>query len=349
MYTILGIALIGGMIYFVPKIVSKVNDATGKTQYDKIQNFENEVKEKQLDNIIKSKEEIKSLEKKLTHNITTRKLIFTKNNSNIEREIMVSEKTTFDENRDIIMKGTLKLLDENGNPEITEDIYLYQPQATTTNGIPITPTKIGYKLYGRKPYSTVINNQMYVGYIPKREITSNLEFDFEPNSNQSFNKRIIDLGDAYEYGISSWEGIEKYLQIEFLKDKSGNYKIVDLTNPEELNKFREYLTKYRSGGAIQYYQNIIDLAKIKLLYSLNSDSLYAFYEKEKNKKSEDKENKNNGYIPSSPYAPIYGLPNPPGGPRPPYGPYGPYGPMGPYGPYGHRGHRGPGGPGGHRR
>lgn len=161
--------------------------------------------------------------------------------------------TKFDETKDWLIKS-----DFFAPQQEPVRIYLYQPRMSFVNGVSAGPKYnsdgaiVNTNCYLLKEPSL---EGLYAGYIPKREVLSNVEFDYFDNEHK------ID-----KYGIGS------YLKMTANVDAMGNFIPVNLNDPEERKQFEEYKALHgsKTNGDFYYFyglksrmQGILDRAEAK--------------------------------------------------------------------------------------
>lgn len=137
---------------------------------------------------------------------------------------------------------TISEFDNNGvkTGERSDDIFMYQPRFEGRNRFVLGPL---YKSDGRLnnnaayAYRNPKNGQIYVGSIPKREIISNREFDFDQTNMANFEAACENL----EIKDRS---IKKVVSIKYDTDSQGYVKSLDLSNINDLNRLKAYCEKY---------------------------------------------------------------------------------------------------------
>lgn len=186
--------------------------------------------------------------RKFTNSIDKKKTIpffGIKNNKDVY-EMSLREEFQFDLNEDVVLKGTLRCVDEN-NQMVETDIYLYQPRlfAASTNGmneVCLGPKLMNNKLNRRYMYIAKKpgdNSELYYGYVPKADIATGSEYDFDKDNPYIGNNRILN-----------------YINITFNYDEAGNLIPVDLKNAEERQKVQAYIQKYRNTNILENYVRI---------------------------------------------------------------------------------------------
>ena len=130
---------------------------------------------------------------------------------------------------------------------VVRPIYLYQPRlfASKANGsgeICIGPKLKDGKLNKNYMYMTKRpgeQDEIYYGYVPKAEISSGLEYDFDKDNPYNANYRIFD-----------------YINITFDYDKDGNVVPVDLSKKEERDALLAYIRENQNSYAFYEYSKI---------------------------------------------------------------------------------------------
>ena len=122
--------------------------------------------------------------------------------------------------QEIIIKGTIRCKCSDGIIR-GETIYLYQPILRTSKGKRVGPIITNGALNADAPYQANYDGDQFVAHIPKREVVSQLNFDFIRGSKNHQNPEI-----------------RGYMDIEVPKDENGNYIPVDFTDPKELQEFK---------------------------------------------------------------------------------------------------------------
>lgn len=208
----------------------------------------------------------KAMEEKLSKTkINVDRFRFRGITSKIEKFLTLKEMSEYDKDKDELLHGTLKVVDYNGNVT-TEDIYLYQPRVMSANNNLIGPKKEkNGTISARNCYLCRADgsNEILRGYIPKREVLSNLCYDFDYNSQQRFIDRFPDVQTKDEEYQRDTREIEKFIQIEFDKDANGNFVTVDRTNPKEEARFQKYISDHKNNRLQprDYFLNKIKIAE----------------------------------------------------------------------------------------
>lgn len=171
---------------------------------------------------------------------------FTNPKTGLSKEIAVEYANDLGITDQVVLRGTLRCKCTDGVVR-AETVYLLQPTfKTLASGAIIKPamTKSGHITKGN-PYRVNIGGETYETYAPRRELASGINFDFV-------------RGSKFHQDPS----IKNYFDIELETDQNGNYIPVDLTNPEELKRIKEYIDKKKSYkvGPEGYFLNIYDEA-----------------------------------------------------------------------------------------
>lgn len=139
---------------------------------------------------------------------------------------------------------TITQYDDRGlkSGEKEEDIYVYQPRFEGRQDFVLGPR---YKSDGTMNNNTQYafknpeTGRIFVGSIPKREILSNRQFDFDTSNMTIFNSvcnKVLEENNKQ---------LKNIVSIKYDKDpQTGFIKSVDLTNQEEKAKLDAYVRKY---------------------------------------------------------------------------------------------------------
>ena len=168
-----------------------------------------------------------------------------KNNSDVF-EMHLREEFQFDIDRDVVLKGKLRCVNEN-NQKVETDIYLYQPRLFASSVGGKREVCIGPKLKDNKLNSKYMylakrpgkQDEIYYSYVPKAEIATGSEYDFDKGNPYNGNNRILN-----------------YINITFDYDADGNLVPVDLKNPVERQQLLAYIQKYRNTNVLENYVRI---------------------------------------------------------------------------------------------
>ena len=144
-----------------------------------------------------------------------------------------------------IIHGVINIYEYDSGRELnvlrTEDIYVYQPRFEGRNNFVLGPryksdnTLNNNAAYAFKDPST---GEVYVGNIPKREITTNRQFDFDVTNASNF-----EVSCQKNFNVTN-KSLNRLINISYDRDpNTGNIKAVNLSNPEEKRKLDEYLRK----------------------------------------------------------------------------------------------------------
>ncbi len=175
-------------------------------------------------------------------------------------EMHLREEFQFDIDRDVVLKGRLRCVDEN-NQKVDTDVYLYQPRlfASSVGGqreVCIGPKLKNNKLNSKYMYITKVpgkQNEIYYSYVPKADIATGDEYDFDKDNPYNGNNRILN-----------------YINITFDYDEAGNLVPVDLKNAEERQKVLAYIQKYRNTNVLENY---VRVAKRKMEADLEKERM----------------------------------------------------------------------------
>lgn len=157
------------------------------------------------------------------------------------------EEFQFDIDKDIVLKGTLRCKDKVQNP-VEMPIYLYQPRLFgsrpgTNEEVCIGPIKKSNGKLNKKYMYLVkkpgVANQTYYGYVPKAEISTGDEYDFDKDNDFNSNYRIFD-----------------YINITFDYDANGDILPVNLNDPAERKQVLDYIAKYKDTNVFYEYARI---------------------------------------------------------------------------------------------
>lgn len=190
--------------------------------------------------LIKKRNLINSIDKQ-------KKLSFVgvKNSENVY-EMKLREEFQFDIERDVVLKGKLRCFDAN-NQVVEKTIYLYQPRlfasSLTGNGEVCIGPKLKngllnkhYMYLAKKPNDS---SEIYYGYVPKAEISSGSEYDFDKDNPYNANYRIF-----------------KYINITFDYDENGNVIPVNLKDKKQRDEVLAYIEKYKNSNEFYEYARI---------------------------------------------------------------------------------------------
>lgn len=149
---------------------------------------------------------------------------------------------------------TISEFDSDGvkKGEKSEDIYMYQPRFEGRNSFVVGPryTNDG-KLNNKAAYAYKDPNTgvIYVGNIPKREIISNRQFDFDATNEENYAKACGNLDIKHPK-------TKEVVSIKYDTDPTTGYiKTVDLNNAQEKARFDAYCNKYPKAALAN---NMID-------------------------------------------------------------------------------------------
>lgn len=181
-------------------------------------------------------------------NEIAREVIFKGIKSGKKSKLVIKEDTSFDIKKDVVIKG--KLTRKQGSETVTETIYLFQPRVSTKGAKSIGPKVSDGALNDKFTYlcKTGDSEEILTGYVPKREVLTGIQFDFD-------SKGIHPESERCEFSFAGLEEIKKgssiakmsdYIDIEFERDEKGNIKTVDLTNKNELTEFSNYIKKAKT-------------------------------------------------------------------------------------------------------
>lgn len=145
------------------------------------------------------------------------------------KNVNINEISSFNFDKDVILKGTVYVANPNGGEPAQDTIYLFQPRVYGGNNVSIGPKidKNGH-LYDNNSYllRTPGDPDIYSGYVPKREVISGREFDY--------------VSDSFNKGN---DPLNNFINIVIEKDVNGRYIPLNKNNVEEMEKFRKYIQK----------------------------------------------------------------------------------------------------------
>lgn len=180
------------------------------------------------------------------------------------KEFTLKRRNVFENEMDAVLHGKLKYVDSNGKVQM-EDIYCYQPRLYGKGGVLLGPRKADNgSVLATGTYACSDQSGTYKGYIPKREIASNMQMDFDIKSSHPFLRRFPDQVKLDSETIQDNRKIQNYIQVDFDRDENGNYKVVDLSKKEERDKLETYIEKHARINSIEYYLRKIRIAKVHL-------------------------------------------------------------------------------------
>lgn len=142
---------------------------------------------------------------------------------------------------------TISEFDDKGikTGEKSEDIYVYQPRFEGRNNFVVGPRyNSDGSLNNRAAYAFKDpgTGVIYIGSIPKREIVSNRQFDFDSTNQDNFNKSCEHLDVRHRR-------VNEVISIKYDTDpKTGCIKSVNMDNPQEKAKLNAYLNTYSTGA-----------------------------------------------------------------------------------------------------
>lgn len=176
-----------------------------------------------------------------------RAMTFKNTKTGAVKNVNIREENNFDMNKDIILKGKVKVQNTDGS--IAEDIiYLFQPRVFGLNNVPIGPKldKNGH-LYDNNAYllRTPGDPDIYSGYFPKREVLTGRQFDF--------------VSDSVNANLGNLKG---FIDIVIEKDDKGNFIPLDKNNVQEMNEFKRYIQMQstKSKTQDQYLDDLVSKA-----------------------------------------------------------------------------------------
>lgn len=179
------------------------------------------------------------------------------------KDFNVTEVVKFDENKDKLYHGILKIRLQDGSIE-EDHVFLFQPRVYSSNNVLVGPklTKEGHlsdkNCYLAKEPGT---QEIFRGYVPKREFMSGMPFDYV---NSSVN---VNSGN-----------LKEFISIEIPQDSQGNYIPMDFTNKKELQLLREYVKARTSkpSAAYEFIEDRIRLATASMeKYFIDNRPKYA--------------------------------------------------------------------------
>lgn len=247
---------------------------------------------------------------------------FTNLRDKSERDIEIDEIRAFDSSKDILLRGKMRIRMPDGS--ITEDdIYLFQPRIYA--GDKLLGPRMDEKghLCNQHCYAIVDNktNEVYSTYIPKREISTGVAFDYVSSG-----------------ATNNLKHLKNFIDIEINQDEKGNYIPVDLNDINELKRYRDYIMvrknqidpyeflMERRKWAEESYEdycarNAPDYAK-PIEQPTEAQIRRAQRDEEDREKRERDQENYYRHLRMRPPRP--GMGTPPGGPgMPPFGPHGP--------------------------
>lgn len=146
-----------------------------------------------------------------------------------------------------VFHGTIKVYEYNpsgkGKVLSKEDIYVYQPRLDGSNYIDGSSLTVGPRFRKNNALDNRIayafkdptTGKIFLASIPKREVTSNRQFDFDLTSKSNY----VASCEA-NFGKMK-ETIPKLVNIEYDLDKDGYIRPVNLANQNERARFNNYL------------------------------------------------------------------------------------------------------------
>ena len=146
-----------------------------------------------------------------------------------------------------VFHGTVKVYEYNpgGKPKVlkTEDIYVYQPRLAGSNYVDGSSLTVGPRfrknnvLDNRTAYAfkDPATGKIYVASIPKREVVSNRQFDFDSTCRSNF---LASCDVNFE---KTDKNIAKIISVDYDLDQDGYIRPVNLANQNERAKFNNYL------------------------------------------------------------------------------------------------------------
>lgn len=177
-----------------------------------------------------------------------------------------------------VFHGTIKVYEYNPGvkPKVlkTEDIYVYQPRLDGSNYANGSSLTVGPRfrknnaLDNRTAYAfkDPTTGKIYVASIPKREVISNRQFDFDLTCRSNF---LASCGVNFE---KTDKNIAKIISIDYDLDQDGYIRPVNLANQNERAKFNNYLASMKdlvtANSKLDY---LIELAKQELAKAQEMD------------------------------------------------------------------------------
>lgn len=142
---------------------------------------------------------------------------------------------------------TISEFDESGKKigEKSEDIYMYQPRFEGRDRFLVGPRyRSDGTLNNRATYAyrDPDIDVIYIGNIPKREIVSNRQFDFDASNKENFKATKNALGVNHRK-------VEEIVSIKYDTDpQTGYIKTVNMNNSQEKARYDAYIRKYSTGA-----------------------------------------------------------------------------------------------------
>lgn len=212
--------------------------------------------------------ELKSKEEQELAKLTTRKVAepvyFKSVSTRKTKKFSLFRTNLFDDKEDILIHGKLKTIGNYGKVHV-EDIYAYQPRLYGKNGVILGPRKSeNGNILSEGTYACRDNGEIFCGYVPKREVASNVPMDFDIKSPHSFAERFPEQRSLPEEEAKENIKIQRFIQVEWDKDAQGNFKVVDLKNEQEFKKYAAYVDFHAKRNSAEYYLSKIRTARSKL-------------------------------------------------------------------------------------
>lgn len=181
-----------------------------------------------------------------------------------KKNFSFKRRNIFEDRIDPVLHGKIKFVDGDGQVQI-EDIYCYQPRLYGKGGVLLGPrTTANGSIVANGTYACSDVSGTYTGYVPKREIASNMQMDFDIKSPHSFVERFPEQAKLDNDKVLDNRKIQKFIQVDFDRDANGNYKVVDLNKAEERQKLEAYIEKHARINSVEYYLQKIRTARVHL-------------------------------------------------------------------------------------
>lgn len=141
-----------------------------------------------------------------------------------------------------IIHGVVEISEyaEDGTIKVTrqEDIYVYQPRFEGRGGFVLGPRYVNGRLNNNAAYLFKDEaGRVFAGNIPKREVVSNMQFDFDLTNEENYRMTASKTMDTTN------SAVKKFINIKYDRDSQGYIRPVNLSNREEYSKLNAYLRK----------------------------------------------------------------------------------------------------------
>lgn len=202
----------------------------------------------------------------------TKNLIIKENGQSTRKEVIVPDYVSQRIYHGVL---TIKNYDASGKivPKKTIDIYMYQPRFRGKNADVGPLTFPNGELNSQKAYMYKRNGNIYIGHIPKREILSDLQFDFENGNNI---KESIDQFFKEDESII----IRNFITLEM--DKINGLMVpVDFTDETEKKKFLNYCAVSSPSKKADELRNLMESLKAQIRIKKQQESKRASEERQR--------------------------------------------------------------------